>query len=144
MSVDEELVFLSARELIARYCDGSLSPVEATRATLERIATLDGTINAYCLVDGDAAMAAARTSEARWRRGAPAGPLDGVPTSIKDIVLTRGWPKFQRMFRRPLSGTGSGRTTRSRWRVCASCVAVILGKTTTSEFAMKGDARQPP
>ena len=95
MSVDEELAFLSARELVARYRDGSLSPVEATRTTLERIAALDGTINAYCLVDGGAAMAAARDSEARWRRGAPAGPLDGVPTSIKDIVLTRGWPTLR-------------------------------------------------
>ena len=141
MSVDEELAFLSARELAARYRDGSLSPVEATRATLERIAALDTTINAYCLVDGDAAMAAARASEARWRRGAPAGPLDGVPTSIKDIVLTRGWPTLR----------GSKTIERDRdWADDAPPVArlrehgaVLLGKTTTPEFAMKGVTDSP-
>ena len=141
MSVDEELAFLSARELVARYRDGSLSPVEATRTTLERIAALDGTINAYCLVDGEAAMAAARDSEARWRRGAPAGPLDGVPTSIKDIVLTRGWPTLR----------GSKTIERDRdWADDAPPVArlrehgaVLLGKTTTPEFAMKGVTDSP-
>ena len=141
MSVDEELAFLSARELVARYRDGSLSPVEATRTTLERIAALDGTINAYCLVDGGAAMAAARDSEARWRRGAPAGPLDGVPTSIKDIVLTRGWPTLR----------GSKTIERDRdWADDAPPVArlrehgaVLLGKTTTPEFAMKGVTDSP-
>ncbi|MDE0173927.1 MAG: amidase [Defluviicoccus sp.] len=141
MSLDEELAFLSARELVARYRDGSLSPVEATRATLERIAALDTTINAYCLVDGDAAMAAARESEARWRRGAAAGPLDGVPTSIKDIVLTRGWPTLR----------GSKTIERDRdWADDAPPVArlrehgaVLLGKTTTPEFAMKGVTDSP-
>ena len=141
MSVDEELAFLSARDLVARYRDGSLSPVEATRATLERIAALDGTINAYCLVDGDAAMAAARDSETRWRRGAPAGPLDGVPTSIKDIVLTRGWPTLR----------GSKTIDPDQeWSDDAPPVArlreqgaVLLGKTTTPEFAMKGVTDSP-
>ena len=141
MSVDEELAFLSACELVTRYRDGSLSPVEATRATLERIAALDTTINAYCLVDGDAALAAARDSEARWRRGAPAGPLDGVPTSIKDIVLTRGWPTLR----------GSKTVERDRdWADDAPPVArlrahgaVLLGKTTTPEFAMKGVTDSP-
>lgn len=141
MSLDEELAFLSARELVARYRDGSLSPVEAARATLERIAALDGTINAYCLVDGDAAMAVARESEARWRRGAAVGPLDGVPTSIKDIVLTRGWPTLR----------GSKTIERDRdWADDAPPVArlrehgaVLLGKTATPEFAMKGVTDSP-
>lgn len=141
MSVDEELAFLSAGELVARYRDGSLSPVEATRATLERIAAFDGALNAYCLVDGDAAMAAARASETRWRRDAPAGPLDGVPTSIKDIVLTRGWPT--------LRGSKTIHPDQD-WSDDAPPVArlreqgaVLLGKTATPEFAMKGVTDSP-
>ncbi|MCZ6846520.1 MAG: amidase, partial [Alphaproteobacteria bacterium] len=65
----EELAYLSAGDLIARYRDGSLSPVEATRATLDRITALHDVLNAYCLVDEDTAMEAALASETRWRRG---------------------------------------------------------------------------
>ncbi len=141
MSVDEELAFLSARELVARYRDGSLSPVEATRATLDRIAALQDTLNAYCLIDGEAAMAAARASEARWCGDAPLGLFDGVPTSIKDIVLTRGWPTLR----------GSRTIERDQdWADDAPPVArlrehgaVLLGKTTTPEFAMKGVTDSP-
>ena len=57
-----------------------------------RIEKVNPEINAFCLVDADAALASARGSEARWQRGEPIGPLDGVPTSIKDLILTRGWP----------------------------------------------------
>ncbi|MDE0060230.1 MAG: amidase [Defluviicoccus sp.] len=141
MSVAEELALLSARELAARYRDGSLSPVEATRATLARIAALDGTLNAYCLVDGDAAMADARASEARWGRGAPAGPLDGVPTSIKDIVLTRGWPTLRGSKTiDPRQGWADDAPPVARLREQG---AVLLGKTATPEFAMKGVTDSP-
>ena len=68
-----------------------LSPVEATRACLDRIERWNDRVHAFCLVDGEAALAAARASEARWRRGEPLGLLDGVPATIKDLVLTRGW-----------------------------------------------------
>ena len=141
MSDGEELAFLSAGELVARYSDGSLSPVEATRATLERIAALDGTINAYCLVDGDAAMVAARASEARWRRAAPAGLLDGVPTSIKDIVLTRGLPTLRGSKTiDPCQDWVDDAPPVARLREQG---AVLLGKTTTPEFAMKGVTDSP-
>ena len=139
--MDEDLAFLSARELVARYRAGALSPVEAARATLERIAALRDGLNAYCLVDEQGALAAARASEARWRDGAPLGRLDGVPTSIKDIVLTRGWPTLR----------GSRTIDPDRdWADDAPPVArlrehgaVLLGKTTTPEFAMKGVTDSP-
>ena len=137
----EDLAYLSAGDLIARYRDGSLSPVEATRATLDRITALHDVLNAYCLVDEDAAMAAARTAEDRWRRGEPIGRLDGVPTSIKDIVVTRGWPTLR----------GSKTIDPDqKWNDDAPPVArlrehgaVLLGKTTTPEFAMKGVTDSP-
>src|SRR3546814_6889833 len=47
------------------------------------------------LVDEDSALKDARASEARWTAGKPLGPVDGVPASIKDILLTRGWPTLR-------------------------------------------------
>ena len=82
----------TATELLRLYRSGAASPVEATREVLARIDRLNPQLNAFCLVDAESALQQARDSEARWQRGAPIGPLDGVPTSIKDLILTRGWP----------------------------------------------------
>src|SRR5512134_717880 len=90
--MSREIALMPATELLRRYRDRSLSPVEATKAALARIAALNDRLNAYCLVDAEAALAAAQASEARWQKGSPSGPLDGVPGSIKDLILTRDWP----------------------------------------------------
>ena len=82
----------SATELLALYRAKTCSPVEATKAVLSRISSLNDRLNAYRLVDPDRALAAARESERRWWRGEPRGLVDGVPTSVKDVLLTAGWP----------------------------------------------------
>ena len=56
---------------------------------------MNGRLNAFILVDDEAAMADARASEARWMKGEARGRIDGVPTSIKDLMLTRGWPTLK-------------------------------------------------
>ena len=135
--MNTDLADLSASELLAHYRHGTASPVEATRAVLARIDTLNPRLNAFCHVDAEAALAAARDSEQRWQRGAPAGLLDGVPTSIKDLVLARGWPTLR----------GSRTVDPAQtWDVDAPVVArlreagaVLLGKTTTPEFGCKGE-----
>ena len=66
---DTELTARTATELLDLYRRGEASPVEATTAVLDRIEKVNPTINAYCLVDADAALASARESEARWQRG---------------------------------------------------------------------------
>jgi aspartyl-tRNA(Asn)/glutamyl-tRNA(Gln) amidotransferase subunit A len=119
------------------YRSGAASPVETTRAVLERIDDVDARLNAFCLVAHDDAMASAAASETRWRRGEPMGPLDGVPTSIKDLILTRGWPTLR----------GSHTVDPNQpWEVDAPVTArlreagaVLLGKTTTPEFGCKGE-----
>ncbi|MGH3444251.1 MAG: amidase, partial [Nocardioidaceae bacterium] len=133
---ERDLTRLSATELAAGYADGSLSPVEATRAALDQIERLDGTTHAFVLVDVDGALAAAQQSQARWHDGRQLGPADGIPTSIKDIFLTRGWPTLRGSELIDASGP---------WPDDAPCVArlreagaVFLGKTTTPEFAWKG------
>jgi len=132
---------LTAVELLAAYRRKQLSPVEATRAVLARIAKLNPKLNCFNLVDEKAALAAARASETRWRNGAPLGLLDGVPTSIKDLVLTKGWPTLR----------GSKTVDpKSPWNDDAPAVArlrehgaVLLGKTTTPEFGWKGVTDSP-
>ena len=98
-----ELTELTARELLAGYRSGRFSPVEATRDALAAIDARDDALNAFVLVDPERALAAAEESRARWRAGRPLGPGDGVPTSIKDIFLTRGWPT-DRPAPQPLGG----------------------------------------
>src|SRR5437660_10593415 len=86
---------LTAMALIDHYRRKTLSPVEATKAVLARIGALNPSLNAFLLVDEEAALAAARASEARWMKGAPQGLVDGVPTTVKDIMIARGWPTLR-------------------------------------------------
>ena len=90
-----DLTQCTATELLELYRSGAATPVEATQAVLDRIDAVDPTINAFCLVAGEEAMASATASAVRWQRGEPVGPLDGVPVSIKDLILTRGWPTLR-------------------------------------------------
>ena len=126
----------TATELVDLYRSGQASPVEATQAVLARISELDPTLNAFCIVDADGALASARESEARWQKNAPRDILDGVPVSIKDLILTRGWPTLR-----------GSRTIdpKQPWDIDAPVTArlreagaVLLGKTNTPEFGIKG------
>jgi aspartyl-tRNA(Asn)/glutamyl-tRNA(Gln) amidotransferase subunit A len=82
----------SAAELSAAYASRKLSPLEATRALLARIADWEPRLNAMYRVAREAALEQARASEARWRAGKPLSPLDGVPLTIKENIYTRGDP----------------------------------------------------
>ena len=136
-----ELAFLSAEELVAGYASGALSPVEAAEAALDRIERFDPLLNAFCLVDRPAALAAARASEERWRAGAPLGPLDGVPVSIKDLVLTRGWPTLRGS--RTIDPAGPWEEDGPAVARLREGGAVLLGKTTTPEFAFRPVTTSP-
>jgi amidase len=74
-------------ELIERR---ELSPVELTRAVLERIEQLDAQLHSYLTVTPERALAAARAAEDEIGRGARRGPLHGVPIGVKDLCATRG------------------------------------------------------
>ena len=131
-----DLVRASAGELLARYRDRSLSPVEATDAVLDRIARVDSAVGAYVHLDPERARADARESEARWARGEPQGLLDGVPVSVKDLALAAGWPTLRGS--RAVDPAGP-------WEEDAPAVArlrehgaVLLGKTATPEYGHKG------
>lgn len=131
----------TAEQLLALYREGAASPVEVTRQVLQRIAKLNPVLNAFCLVDEEAALKSAGVSEQRWQahrhNGSAVGALEGVPASIKDLLLTRGWPTLR-----------GSRTVnpQQNWDVDAPVTArlreagaVLLGKTTTPEFGCKGE-----
>ncbi|MFD8161666.1 amidase [Streptomyces malaysiensis] len=133
---------LTAVQLLERYASGELSPVEATRAVLHRIEQIQPEVNAFTRVDAEGALRQAEESAKRWRRGAPAGLLDGVPVSVKDILLLRGAPT--------LRGSRTVRPDAQAWDEDAPSVArlrehgaVFVGKTTTPEFGWKGVTDSP-
>ena len=141
MSDATDLADCSAHQLLDLYRRRKASPVEATRAVLSRIDRLNPVLNAFCVVAPEDALRSAAESEARWARGEPAGDLDGVPVSIKDLILAKGWPTLR-----------GSRTTdpKQAWQVDAPASArlreagaVILGKTTTPEFGCKGETNSP-
>lgn len=126
----------TAAELSLAFAGHEVSPMEVAKALLERIAALDGEINAFCLVDPQVTLIQAEQSERRWMAGAPLSPLDGVPVAIKDLLLTSGWPTLR-----------GSRTVdpKGPWTIDAPSVArlkeagaILLGKTTTPEFGWKG------
>src|SRR5207302_2057648 len=119
----------------------NLSPVEATRAVLERIERLNPVLNAFCLVDGEAAIASATESEGRWMKGAPMGALDGVPVSIKDLILTRGWPTLRGS--KTIDPKGPWDDDAPAVARLREVGAVLLGKTTTPGFGWKGVTDSP-
>lgn len=136
-----QLTSCSASELLQLYRERKASPVEATRAVLARIDALNPRLNAFCLVAHEDALQAAAQSEARWLRGEPQGLLDGVPVSIKDLILARGWPTLR-----------GSRTVdpKQAWDIDAPATArlreagaVLLGKTATPEFGCKGETNSP-
>ncbi|MFJ1995390.1 amidase [Streptomyces asiaticus] len=133
---------LTAVQLVERYASGELSPVEATRAVLHRIEQIQPEVNAFTRVDAEDALRQAEESAERWRRGAPAGLVDGVPVSVKDILLQRGAPT--------LRGSRTVRPEGKAWDEDAPSVArlrehgaVFVGKTTTPEFGWKGVTDSP-
>lgn len=139
--MNDDICLKSAGELLELFRGKALSPVEVVRACLARIAELDDRLNAFCLVDEETALAAARESENRWLQGRPAGLVDGVPTAIKDLILTRDWPTL-----RGSLTVDAGQN----WGEDAPCVArlreqgaVLIGKTTTPEFGWKGVTDSP-
>jgi aspartyl-tRNA(Asn)/glutamyl-tRNA(Gln) amidotransferase subunit A len=138
---DADVTRLSATELLGLYRRRELSPVEAARAVLARIDSQNALANAYCLVREADVLASARQSEQRWQAGQPAGLLDGVPVSVKDLLLTSGWPTLRGSLTTDEAGP---------WTVDAPAVArlrehgaVLLGKTTTPEFGWKGVTDSP-
>ena len=87
-----QIEFLPAHDLAHRLRSGEISAVEVVAAHLERIAEVNPKLNAVVALDADGALAAARDADSLRARGAPLGPLHGVPVTIKDWIDVAGFP----------------------------------------------------
>ena len=133
--------FLSLAEASRLIAGKALSPLELTRAYLDRIERLNGTLHAYVRVLHDEALAAARIAEAGIAAGNRRGPLHGIPIGLKDIYDTAG-----------IATEGGSRSCLGRIpgedaatvRLLKQAGAVVLGKLTTWEFAIGGPAFDTP
>src|SRR5882762_3200146 len=110
-----------------------ISPVEATRACLDRIERLDGRIHAFITVDAEGALAAAHALEGELAAGRSRGPLHGVPLAYKDLCHVPGLPtscgtKTREYFAPPIECTATARLREAG--------AVTLGKLNMTELAM--------
>ena len=137
----DEIAYLPAMRLLELYRAKELSPVAVMQETLVRLERYEAAVNAFVLYDPESALMAARASEARWRKGAPQGLLDGVPVAIKDTQLTRGWPRLigSRTIEPNQPWTEDAPST-ARLRAEN---AIFIGKTTTPEFGWKGATDSP-
>lgn len=114
-----------------------LSPVELTRACLQKIEELNPVLNAFITVTADQALAQARTAEAEISRGDGRGPLHGIPIGLKDLIDTAGIPT-----------TAASELYRTRIPAKSAEVvlqleragAIFLGKQNLHEFAYGGSS----
>lgn len=135
-----DIADLSAFDLVRAYRDGALSPVETTKALLAELDRCEPTVNALALRDDSTAMAMAVASERRWREGAPLGPLDGVPATIKDNIDVQGWPTRRGSALSTLTPAAADAPAAARLREAG---AIFLGKTTMPEYGWKGTSDSP-
>ena len=124
---------LTAHELLRAYRSRDLSPVEVTQSVLAHIAVWEPHIHATWLLRPELALAQARASEARWLRGEPCGPLDGVPVTIKDNIATRGDPTPVGTAAMPLTPAAADAPPAARMREAG---AVMVTKTTMPDYGM--------
>ncbi|GAA0212467.1 Asp-tRNA(Asn)/Glu-tRNA(Gln) amidotransferase subunit GatA [Saccharothrix mutabilis subsp. mutabilis] len=129
-----DLIRSTAAELAAKIAGREVSAVEVAQAHLDRIAEVDGAVNAFLHVDTEGALAAAKKVDDDLASGqAPVSPLAGVPLALKDVFATEGVPttcgsKMLEGWVPPYDATVTRRLREAG--------VVILGKTNMDEFAM--------
>src|SRR5437660_8821512 len=124
--------FQTATRLARAIRNGKLSSVEATQAHLERIARLNGKINALVVIDGERAAKAAKAADrARGKKGAKLGPLHGVPITIKEAFDVAG---LHTTSSHPPLKDNVAKSDASLVARLRAAGAVILGKTNVPEL----------
>jgi Asp-tRNA(Asn)/Glu-tRNA(Gln) amidotransferase A subunit family amidase len=137
--VDHDLCYTPATDLIRSYLAREISPVEVVQNSLERIEEVNAALNCFCFVYPEEALAKAKIAEDRLHKG-DGRPLEGVPIAIKDFTPTKGkvttrgsrllqdWvPDWNPVVVERLEAAG----------------AIMVGKTTTPEFATSGFTDSP-
>ena len=127
----------SITELAPRLRRKEVSPVEITRACLDRIERLNPALNAFITVTAESALAEARAGEIEISRGQWRGPLHGVPVALKDLIDTAGTrtTAASGLFEHRIPAEDAEVVKRLR-----RAGAVILGKNNLHEFAYGGSS----
>lgn len=135
-----DLCRLDVAALTAAFASGALSPVEVAEAALSRAQDVQPRFNAFTFIDRAGALEAARAAEARWRAGAALSAIDGVPTTLKDIVHVEGWA-----VRYGSRATDAAPMLQDAPSVAGlrAAGAVFIGQTTTPEFGWKAVTDSP-
>ena len=120
----------------ARIAAREASPVDAVQASLDRIEQVNPRLNCFCFTFPERALAEARALEAE----APRGPLHGVPIAIKDLTPTKGDRTTLGSFSHEHHVPDHDSVIVERLRAAG---AIVVGKTTTPEFAYSSFTRSP-
>src|SRR5580658_2558291 len=124
---------MSALDLIRAYRTRELSPAEAMASVLERVEAFEPHVHATWLHAPERALKEARVSEARWAKGEPMGPLDGVPVTVKDNIATRGEPTPVGTAASEMAPAKADAPPAARLREAG---AIIFTKTTMPDYGM--------
>jgi aspartyl-tRNA(Asn)/glutamyl-tRNA(Gln) amidotransferase subunit A len=124
---------MSALEMLSAYRRRALSPIEAMASVIDRVAAYEPHIHATWLYAPDRALEEARASEARWAKGEPIGPLDGVPVTVKDNIATRGDPTPLGTAASDMAPALADAPSAARLREAG---AIIFAKTTMPDYGM--------
>ncbi|HTZ82828.1 MAG TPA: amidase [Candidatus Acidoferrales bacterium] len=129
--------FFTIAELSGRFRNGEISPVEVTRACLEKIEKLNPSLNAFITVMAESALAEARAAEEEIRKGEWRGPLHGIPIALKDLIDTAGvrTTAATTLLENRISKEDAEVVRRLR-----QAGAVILGKNNLHEWAYGGSS----
>ncbi len=128
-----DLFALDAGTLAAGYASGEFTPIEVAESVLARIADREPELNALYLHEPDEVRADAAASTARWAAGAPLGPFDGVPATVKENIARAGRPKpaGTALPNPPIAAANAPTTDR-----LLEAGVVIVGSTTMPDWGM--------
>ncbi len=131
---DADVDYASAAELRRRIASKDISPVELTKRALAKAESSQQTLNAFFVLLPEAALTAAQTAEDAVMKGRPLGPLHGIPFSAKDLMAVAGVPYASgtRAMANNVAAVDAPAVERAK-----AAGAILIGKTTTSEFGCK-------
>jgi len=131
--VSTPLHALAATDMVAAYQTRALSPVEVAQSVLAQVERWEPHLHALFLLRPERVLEQARASQARWQRGEPLGPIDGVPVTLKDNIATEGDPTP--LGTRAVTPVPASADAPPAARVRESG-AVVLAKTTMPDYGM--------
>jgi Asp-tRNA(Asn)/Glu-tRNA(Gln) amidotransferase A subunit family amidase len=126
-------LFSTIQQITAAIRSKTISPVEVVDSHLKTIEAFQPSLNAFVHVDAEGARRQAQAAEAEVSKGAPLGPLHGIPLTIKSCIDVAGWPCPAGSLLRKDYVPKHDAPLVSRLKAAG---AILLGNTNTPEFLM--------